>query len=43
MLNHGVFVMHGGGSVSLAHSEDDIERVIAATERVAQEMKANAS
>ncbi len=42
MLNHGVFVMHGGGSISLAHSEDDIERVLAATERVVQEMNANA-
>jgi len=42
MLNHGVFVMHGGGGVSLAHSDDDIERVIAATERVAQEMSVNA-
>jgi glutamate-1-semialdehyde 2,1-aminomutase len=42
MLNHGVFVMHGGGGVSFAHSDEDIERVIAATERVAQEMSANA-
>ena len=43
MLNHGVFVMHGGGGVSFAHSDDDIERVIAATETVAREMSADAS
>ena len=43
MLNHGVFVMHGGGGVSLAHSDEDIERVIATVERVAQEMNAKAS
>jgi glutamate-1-semialdehyde 2,1-aminomutase len=43
MLNHGVFVVHGGGSVSFAHTEEDIERVIAATEEVAREMKSKAS
>jgi glutamate-1-semialdehyde 2,1-aminomutase len=43
MLNHGVFVMHGGGGVSAAHTEDDIERVIAAVERVAREMHVEAS
>ena len=43
MMNHGVFVMHGGGAVSFAHTEEDIQRVIAATEEVAREMKANAS
>ena len=42
MLNHGVFVMHGAGSVSLAHTDNDIERVIAAVEEVAQEMSVNA-
>ena len=43
MLNHGAFVMHGGGGVSFAHSDEDIERVITATETVAREMSANAS
>ncbi len=38
MINHGVFVAHGGGAVSTAHSDDDIERIIAATEAVAKEM-----
>ena len=39
MINHGVFVMHGGGAVSFAHTAEDIERVIKATEEVAREMK----
>ncbi len=39
MMNHGVFVMHGGGAVSFAHTEEDIARVIKATAEVAQEMK----
>jgi len=38
MINHGVFVAHGGGAVSTAHSDDDIERIIAAVEAVATEM-----
>jgi glutamate-1-semialdehyde 2,1-aminomutase len=38
MLNHGVFTAHGGGAVSTAHSEADIEQVIAAAEAVAAEM-----
>jgi glutamate-1-semialdehyde 2,1-aminomutase len=38
MLNHGVFTAHGGGAVSTAHSDADIERVIAAVEAVAREM-----
>jgi glutamate-1-semialdehyde aminotransferase len=38
MLNHGVFTAHGGGAVSTAHSDEDIERVIAAVEAVAREM-----
>jgi len=40
MLNHGVFMVRGGGAISLAHTEEDIERVIAATEKVARDMKA---
>ena len=39
MMNRGVFVMHGGGAVSFAHTGEDIEKVIKATEEVAQEMK----
>jgi glutamate-1-semialdehyde aminotransferase len=31
--------MHGGGAVSFAHTAEDIERVIKATEEVAREMK----
>jgi glutamate-1-semialdehyde 2,1-aminomutase len=38
MMNHGVFVVHGGGAVSTAHSDEEIERIIAATEQVAAEM-----
>jgi glutamate-1-semialdehyde 2,1-aminomutase len=43
MLNHGVFVMHGGGGVSAAHTDDDIGRVIAAVDKVAQEMSVSAA
>ncbi|MBM4309122.1 MAG: aspartate aminotransferase family protein [Deltaproteobacteria bacterium] len=39
MLNHGVHVMHGGGSLSMAHSDEDIERIIQAAREVAKEMK----
>jgi glutamate-1-semialdehyde 2,1-aminomutase len=42
MLNHGVFVMHGGGAVSVAHTEEDIDRVIAAVEEVAKELAESA-
>lgn len=38
MLNKGVHVMHGGGGLSLAHSEEDIERIIRATKEVVKEM-----
>ncbi|MDI6761635.1 MAG: aspartate aminotransferase family protein [Thermodesulfobacteriota bacterium] len=38
MLNHGVHMMHGGGSLSMAHSDEDIERIIQATREVAREM-----
>lgn len=40
MMNHGVFVMHGGGAVSTAHTDEDIERVIEATREVASEIAA---
>jgi glutamate-1-semialdehyde 2,1-aminomutase len=39
MLNHGVFVMHGVGSVSFAHTEKDIQTILAAADKVAKEMK----
>ena len=39
MLTKGVYVMHGGGSLSLAHSEEDIEKIIEATRDVAKEMR----
>ena len=39
MLNHGVYVVHGGGAVSIAHTEEDVDRIVEATGVVAQEMK----
>jgi glutamate-1-semialdehyde 2,1-aminomutase len=39
MMNRGVFVMHGGGAVSFAHTDEDMARVIKAAEEVAYEMK----
>jgi glutamate-1-semialdehyde aminotransferase len=42
MFNHGVFVMHGVGAVSFAHSDKDLQAILTAAERVAQEMKAKA-
>ncbi|MGO8990905.1 MAG: aspartate aminotransferase family protein [bacterium] len=39
MLAKGVHVMHGGGCVSFAHSDEDIEKFIKATRNVAREMK----
>ena len=41
MLTKGVHVMHGGGGLSIAHSDKDIEKIIAAAREVAKEMKAN--
>ncbi len=38
MLNHGVHVMHGGGGLSFAHSDEDIKRIIEATKEVSKEM-----
>jgi glutamate-1-semialdehyde 2,1-aminomutase len=38
MLAKGVHVMHGGGALSIAHSEADIEKIIDATREVAKEM-----
>jgi glutamate-1-semialdehyde 2,1-aminomutase len=39
MLTKGVHVMHGGGGLSTAHSDEDIEKIIKAAEEVAREMK----
>ncbi|MEW6376545.1 MAG: aminotransferase class III-fold pyridoxal phosphate-dependent enzyme [Thermodesulfobacteriota bacterium] len=39
MLTKGIHVMHGGGGLSIAHSDGDIERIIEATREVAREMK----
>jgi glutamate-1-semialdehyde 2,1-aminomutase len=41
MMNHGVFVMHGGGAVSAAHTEEDVERILGATREVAREIAAS--
>ncbi|NWF93772.1 MAG: aminotransferase class III-fold pyridoxal phosphate-dependent enzyme [Syntrophaceae bacterium] len=38
MLTKGVHVMHGGGSLSMAHSDKDIEEIVQATREVAKEM-----
>ena len=39
MLSKGVHVMHGGGCVSMAHSDEDIEKITEAAREVAREMK----
>ena len=39
MLAEGAHVMHGGGCVSIAHSDEDIEKFIQAARKVAREMK----
>jgi glutamate-1-semialdehyde 2,1-aminomutase len=39
MLTKGVHVMHGGGCLSIAHSNEDIEKIIEAAREVAREMK----
>jgi glutamate-1-semialdehyde 2,1-aminomutase len=41
MLTKGIHVMHGGGSLSIAHSDRDIERIIEAADEVAKEMIKN--
>jgi len=38
MMTKGVHVMHGGGALSLAHSDSDIDRIIEATGEVAKDM-----
>ena len=39
MLTKGIHVMHGGGGLSIAHSDKDIQKIIEATREVAREMK----
>ena len=38
MLTKGVHVMHGGGALSMAHSDEDIKKIINAARKVAREM-----
>jgi glutamate-1-semialdehyde 2,1-aminomutase len=38
MLNKGVYTMYGGGAVSMAHGDREIEYIIKAAERAAEEM-----
>jgi glutamate-1-semialdehyde 2,1-aminomutase len=38
MLTKGVHVMHGGGGLSIAHSDKDIEKIIEAARKVGKEM-----
>lgn len=38
MLNGGVYTMYGGGALSMAHTEEDMNRIIRAAEGVAKEM-----
>ena len=39
MLAKGVHVMHGGGCLSIAHSDKDIDKIIKAAQKVGKEMK----
>jgi glutamate-1-semialdehyde aminotransferase len=39
MLIKGVHVMHGGGGLSITHSDEDIKMIIEAAREVAREMK----
>ena len=38
MLTKGIHVMHGGGCLTVAHSDEDIEKIIKACRKVAREM-----
>ncbi len=38
MLNHGVYLVHGGGSLCIEHSDEDIDKTIEAAAQVAKEM-----
>ena len=39
MLTEGIHVMHGGGCLSISHTDEDIEKIIKAARKVAEEMK----
>jgi glutamate-1-semialdehyde 2,1-aminomutase len=41
MMNEGIFVVKGGGALSTEHSEEDIEKIIRATHKVAKEMESS--
>ena len=41
MLTKGIHVMHGGGCLSIAHSDEDIEKIIKAARKVGKEMAKN--
>jgi len=43
MLTKGIHVMHGGGALSIAHSDEDIKKIIKAAREVAKEMKEDES
>jgi len=38
MLSRGIHVMHGGGALSIAHSDEDIGKIVKAAEAVGKEM-----
>lgn len=38
LVNEGVYTMHGGGGLSVAHDEEDVRHLLRATESVAEEM-----
>jgi glutamate-1-semialdehyde 2,1-aminomutase len=38
MMNHGVYLVHGGGALCTEHTEEDIERTIEAAAQTAKEM-----
>lgn len=38
MMNHGVYMVWGGGALSMAHTGEDVERIVAAAQAVAKEM-----
>ncbi len=38
MLNEGIYVMHGGGAISVSHTYEDLNKIIESTEKVLIEM-----
>ena len=38
MLNEGVYMVHGGGAISTAHTEEEVDQVTRITEVVARQM-----